>query len=244
MAYVSLFMGLGQRLIVIPVTWLMPTRVAEILAPWFRLNARNTLRLLRVVAGVKVIIEGAVGPGSCIVVMNHQSLLDVPIGFHVVPGPLPLVPTRRRYAWGIPGISPLIRVARLPLIGQTRKDAKADLEMVAEAVERTRRGETSFFVFPEGHRTRDGSILAFMPRGLTMAITGSRRPVYAVVSDGMWQARTLAETMTRVAGSQVRVRILGPFDPPAEDADVPAFVISLRNRMIDTLADMRRDNAH
>lgn len=242
LAYLVLVLGLSQRLIVIPLTWLLPASAARILGPWCRFNARNTLGLLRVLADVRVTVEGAIAPGSCTVIMNHQSIIDIAIGFAIVPGPLPLVPTRRRYAWGIPGVSPLIRVARLPLIGQTKKDRKADLAMVDEAAERTRAGETSFFIFPEGHRSKDGSILPFMIRGLTIALSRIPRPVYCIVGDGMWRARTLADTMVRVAGSVVRVRVIGPFEPPQEEADIPAFITFLRDRMIATLDQMRHPN--
>jgi 1-acyl-sn-glycerol-3-phosphate acyltransferase len=240
LAYVTLVMGLGQRLIVIPLTWLLPASRARILAPWFRFNARNTLWILKILAGVTVSVEGAIAPGSCTVVMNHQSLIDIPIGFSIVPGPLPLIPTRRRYARGIPGVSPLVRVARLPLVGQTKKDIRADLAMITEAAERTRASETSFFIFPEGHRTTDGSIMPFMTRGLTIALSRIPHPVYCVVADGMWQSRTLADTMVRVAGSQIHVRIIGPFAPPAHEADIPAYITTLRDRMIATMDEMRR----
>ncbi len=240
LTYLIFFMGLIQRTIVIPLTWLFPASAARILGPWARLQARNTLRLI---TGVRVTVEGAIGPENCIVVMNHQSLVDIPIGFNIVPGPLPLIPTRRRYAWGIPGISAFVRVARLPLIGQAKKDLKADLPMVVEAAERTQTGETSFFIFPEGHRTRDGSILPFMTRGIGMALARIHRPVYCVVGDAMWHIRTLADTMVRVAGSHIRVRIIGPFQPPREASEIPAFVTSLRNRMIATLDDPRGTHA-
>jgi 1-acyl-sn-glycerol-3-phosphate acyltransferase len=241
--YLALAMGLGQRLIVIPLTWLLPASRARILAPWFRFHARNTLWLLKIIAGVRVTVEGTIGPGPVTVVMNHQSLIDIPIGFNIVPGPLPLIPTRRKYARGFPGVSPLVRVARLPLVSQTRKDIRADLAMIMDAAERTRTGENSFFIFPEGHRTMDGSILPFMKRGLAMALARIPHPVYCVVGDGMWQARTLADTMVRVAGSRIRVRIIGPFAPPRQEADIPAFIDSLRARMIQTLDEMRRPNA-
>ena len=86
------------------------------------MSVRRKFGPAKPLAGVRVTVEGAIAPGSCTVVMNHQSLIDIPIGFSIVPGPLPLVPTRRKYARGYPGVSPLIRVARLPLVGQTRKE--------------------------------------------------------------------------------------------------------------------------
>lgn len=235
-------MGLLQRLVIIPLVWLTPASSARIFGPWIRLQARITLRLLRVFAGVRVTIEGHIDRHTCIVLMNHQSLIDIPIGLSVVPGPLALIPTRRRYARGIPGVSPFLRAARLPLVSQKREDRKADLAAMFEAARRVQAGETSLLIFPEGHRTKDGSILPFMPGGLQIALTRAPRPVYCVVGDGMWQIRTLKETMTRVGGAQARARIIGPFEPPADTAEVPAFVESLRARMIDTLEQMRREH--
>jgi 1-acyl-sn-glycerol-3-phosphate acyltransferase len=243
LAYLVFFMGLLQRLVIIPATWAFPRSAAGILAPWVRLQARNTLRLLRGLAGVQVSVAGRIDTGNCIVVMNHQSLMDIPIGFSLVPGALALIPTRRRYAWGIPGVSPFARAAGLPLIGQTARSRRADLAAMARAIERTRTGETSLFIFPEGHRTRDGSILPFMPSGLQLALTRAPRPVYCVVSDGGWRIRTLADTVLRVAGARIQVRVLGPFEPPADAAEITEFSRDLRSRMVDALDDMRRAHA-
>lgn len=243
LAYLALFMGLLQRLVIFPLTWAFPRSSAAILAPWVRLQARNTLRLLRRIAGVRVTVEGDIGIHNCIVIMNHQSLMDIPIGFSLVPGPLPLIPTRRRYAWGIPGVSPFARAAGLPLIGQSARSRRSDLTAMARAAERTRAGETSLFIFPEGHRTVDGSILPFMPSGLQLALARSPRPLYCVVSDGAWQIRTLADALLRVAGARIHVRVLGPFEPPTDLAEIPEFSRSLRLRMVEALDDMRRGHA-
>lgn len=222
---------------------MFPLSAAKFLGPWARFQCRTILRLLRIFAGVRLTVEGSIPPESCTVIMNHQSMVDIPLGFHIVPGPLPLIPTRRRYAWGIPGVSVFVRAARLPLISQTRKDIRKDLALLTDAVERTRKGETTFFIFPEGHRTKDGSILPFMTRGLRLALSRIPRPVYCVVADGMWHIRTLADTMTRVANTQIRVRIIGPFHPPQQEEDIPAFIDDLRARMIATLEDIRRNAA-
>lgn len=243
LAYLVFFMGLVQRVVVFPATWVFPRSSNGILAAWVRLQARNTLRMLRGLAGVRVRVTGSIDTGHCIVVMNHQSLMDIPIGFSLVPGPLALIPTRRRYAWGIPGVSPFARAAGLPLIGQTARTRRADLAAMTRAVERTRAGETSLFIFPEGHRSRDGSILPFMTSGLQLALTRAPLPVYCVVSDGAWRIRTLADTMLRVAGARIDVRVLGPFEPPADAAAIPEFTRDLRVRMVDALDDMRRTHA-
>ena len=237
--YLVLFMGFVQRFILVPLAWVFPVLTDRILAPWSRLQARVPLALLRGIAGVRMTFQGAIGPENRLVIMNHQSLIDIILGVRLVPGYLTLIPARRRYQWGIPGVSVYLRLARFPVISQTRQSIRADLEMLADAAERCRRSEASLLIFPEGHRTKDGSILPFMTRGLRLVLSHARLPVYCIVGDGMWHIRTLADTLVRVAGSHIHVRIIGPFQPPAAESEIPAFLDHVREQMIATLEDMR-----
>lgn len=241
--FITLVMGGGQRLLIIPLCRLRPSASTRIFAAWIRFMGRSTLALLQRLAGVRLTVDGQTGAHSCIVLMNHQSLLDIPIGAVTVRGPLPLIPTRRRYARGIPGVSVYVRNAGFPLISQSREDRKADLAGMLEAARRTAAGETSLLIFPEGHRSKDGSILPFMPGGLQIALSRASRPVYCIVGDGMWRIRTFADMFTRIADTRVQVRVLGPFDPPATAEDIPAFIEDLRARMIQTLEELRRTDA-
>ena len=241
--YLIFFMGLLQRILIVPLSWCVPRSASRLFASWVRLQARITLRLLRVLGGFRVTVEGAIAPQSCIVIMNHQSIIDIPIGLALMPGPLPLIPARRRYARGIPGVSVYLRAARNPLVSQRKEDRKADLAGVLDAAARTEAGEASMLIFPEGHRTRDGEILPFMPGGLQVALSRTRVPVYCIVADGMWKSRTVQDTFVNLANVRARARVLGPFDPPADKTDIPAFVDQLRTRMIDALSDMRRSHA-
>ncbi len=239
LTYLVFFMGFIQRFILVPLAFGFPAYIAGLMGPWSRLQSRVPLHLLRLIAGVQVLVDGAIGPENRLVIMNHQSLMDIIIGIRASPGNLTLIPTRRRYAWGIPGISMFVRLARYPLISQTRKSIRADLAVLEEAAERCRRKEVSLLIFPEGHRTKDGTILPFMTRGLRIVLSRAPLPVYCIVADGMWQVRTLADTARRVAGSSVHVRIIGPFQPPAEESEIPEFLSLLRDRMIETLHDIR-----
>jgi len=238
-AYLVFFTGFIQRFILVPLAFGFPAYTNRLLGPWARLQARATLGLLRVIAGVRVEVDGVMGPENRLVVMNHQSLIDIVIGLRACPGSLTLIPTRRRYAWGIPGVSMFLRLARFPLITQTRKSIRDDIAVLEQAADRCRVDGTSLLIFPEGHRTRDGSILPFMTSGLRTILSRAPLPVYCIVADGMWQVRTLADTAVRVAGARIPVRIIGPFPPPAQPSDIPAFVEGLRARMIATLDDMR-----
>lgn len=239
LAYVALVIGLGQRLVILPLLHLLPARRTRIVRWWLRLQGLATLAQARVLAGVRVTIQGRIAREPCIVIMNHQSVLDIPIGVAVTPGPYPLIPTRDRYARGIPGISPLVRLARFPIVFQRAGARRQELRGLLAAADAVRQGERSLLIFPEGHRTRDGAIGPFMRSGLRLVLSRARRPVYCVVADGLWRSRTVADAALRFAGTSVRVMILGPFSPPAADTELDSFAGMLRERMITALASMR-----
>lgn len=236
-------MGFAQRFILVPLAWAFPVLTDRLLFPWSHWNALVPLTLLRVIAGVRVSVQGAIGPENRIVVMNHQSMVDILLAVKLVPRPLAIIPARRRYEFGIPGVSVYLRLARFPLISQKRKTLREDMEELSAGAERCRRGEATMVIFPEGHRTRDGNIMPFMTRGLTLMLSKAPLPVYCIVGDGMWHMRTLAESLVRTAGSQIQVRIIGPFEPPRAMDEIPAFIESVRERMIATLNDMRSSSA-
>ena len=230
--------GFVQRVVIWPLSVLRPSRRTALVGNWFRLMANTSIGIARVAAGVRLDVEGHVPPGSFVAVMNHQSLLDIPIAYSQVGPPYPVIPTRALYARGIPLISLLIRLGRLPLISQTKESRRRDLLAIAHSADEVARGEQSTLIFPEGHRTRDGEIGPFMRAGLRALLSRAQRPVYLIVVDGFWRARTTADSLFHFAGSQGKVRIEGPFAPPGEEG-LDAFADELRTRMCGILDEMR-----
>lgn len=236
--YLPLAVGLVQRLVLLPIVTLAPDRRRAIVRRWLKLHARVLLRMVRDLVDVRVYMRGQLPSEPAIILMNHQSVLDILVALDQVNGPQLLIPTRDRYFRGIPGISPVLRLGRFPPITQGKKGTKSDLSGIAVAADKVARGENSFFIFPEGHRTRDGNVQRFMTRGLKLTLSRAKRPVYCIVVDGMWHARTFADATLRLAGTNARGTVIGPFQPP-DDAEIDAFIEMLRNRMIDTLAELR-----
>ena len=78
-----------------------------------------------------------------------------------------------------------------------------------------------------------------MPRGLTIALKTVRKPVYCIVGDGMWRVRTIADSLTAIAGTEVTVRVSGPFMPPEREEEIPRFIASLRGHMVASLRELR-----
>jgi 1-acyl-sn-glycerol-3-phosphate acyltransferase len=236
-----IIMGAGQRLLIIPLLALFPSRRLSIKRAWLRFHAILSTGLARTLGGMRLRVQGTIPKESVVVVMNHQSVMDIPVGVLLIPGPYPIIPTRVRYSQRIPGLSTLVRLLRYPVVTQKRENLRSELPAIIEAAEATARGENSMLIFAEGHRTRDGQIAPFMRTGLRLVLERANRPVYCIVADGLWHARTTFDAATGFAGATCHVHILGPFTAPSHDVD--GFIERLRDRMVAELDAMRAARA-
>jgi len=166
--------------------------------------------------------------------MNHQSLLDIPTGVALCRPHVPLIVTRRRYGWGIPVVSPMLRIQRYPLI-DPRADRREAVTLVREAAARGH----GVLLYPEGHRGRGGELQPFATAGMRVVLNERRMPVYLIVTDGFWVCRRFADFVFRIHRIDGRTEVLGPFHPPAADEEVPAFLERMRDTMLAKLGEMR-----
>jgi 1-acyl-sn-glycerol-3-phosphate acyltransferase len=171
-----------------------------------------------------------------LILMNHQSLLDIVtttlMGDPYVPAFVP----RRRYArWFVPLVGGSIWLLRCPVVDPKRDPDGAIAAMRRAATEQLH----GILVFPEGHRSLDGQVRPFKTAG-TVAILGERRlPVYAVVTDGFWFGRRLVDFLINVHRLRGRTEVLGPFSPPEDPAQIPAFIQSIHDVIVDRLTGIR-----
>jgi len=238
--YLLLIAGPFQRFILWPIVAIFPAHRARLAGRWLRLQGRIVLWLARLTAGVRVTVSGTLPDEPIVAVMNHQSVLDIPVALTLFHGAGPIFPTRDRYQWYIPVVSPICRMLKFPFITQRPATLEQDLASLTLAADRVARGEMSLLIYAEGHRSRDGQIGPFMRRGPRLILSQAKRPVYIIVADGMWGARTFTDALIRLAGSRVRVKIAGPFVPPSPD-DASESLDRLHDAMVNSLAELRRD---
>ena len=76
-----------QRLVLVPLVWAAPARKGRVLAVWLRGLGAAMVGIVRVIGGGKFEPFPAIpfAPGV-LVLMNHQSLLDIPIVVRCVEG--------------------------------------------------------------------------------------------------------------------------------------------------------------
>ena len=230
--------GLYLYLVLVPAIAFFPARATAWKAAFIKGMAHSLLASLRA-GGARFERIGVIPTGGpCVVVGNHQSLVDPAVLISMCEPSIPAFVARRRYA-KVPVIGTSMRWASCPIIDPTR-DARGAVAVVAAAAVRLEHG---LLIFPEGHRTLDGEIRPFRTSGLIAIFAARRVPVYLAVTDGLWVNRTLADVVFNVHKMRGVTEVLGPFAPPEDPAAIPAFIDSLRDTMVGHLAQMRLRNA-
>ena len=229
-----------QRFIIHPAIWLFPSRRISILTRWERLMAWWVLFNITVLGGARVPELPAIpgGPGV-LVLMNHQSVLDIPLVVASLRERYPRIVTRKRYQRWIPLISHMVRLYQYPVVDPRAKGSEMR-QALATIREAARTSEVPLAIFPEGSRTRDGEIRRFRTTGLEVILRQRPWTVYVLVADGFWQKARVTDFVGGMADIQGRITLQGPFEWEDAEADPEPFMERMRTLMVEELERLRR----
>jgi 1-acyl-sn-glycerol-3-phosphate acyltransferase len=231
--------SLVLRLFVVPACWLSPPRQYWLTGRYMKMMSAGILALLQA-GGARVRRRGRVVTAEPVfVVANHQSLTDI-TQITLLSSPLvPAFVTRTRYEKWIPLVSTSARLLGSPFVDPGRDPAGA-VSKIERAARELPNGVT---IFPEGHRSLDGSIRPFRGAGLETMLRARPLPVWLVLNDGVYRVASFADLLFRVHLIDAYSEAMGPFCPPADPAEYPAFVLELRARLVARLEEHRREEA-
>jgi 1-acyl-sn-glycerol-3-phosphate acyltransferase len=238
MLLVGAYFALGSivlRLGVIPATRLWPGRRYAITSPYFKAMARGIFALLTL-GGARFRRKGVLPTATPIaVVANHQALTDI-LQASLLGRPFaPAFVSRTRYARFVPLVSATIRLLGCPLVDPKRSPRGA-LDAIREGARQLRHG---LLIFPEGHRSVDGTVRPFRQPGLQALLEAKRVPVYLVVNEGAWRVRTFLDLLYRVHLLDAYSEVLGPLEIPEDAGEIPAFIARCREVIVGRLAELR-----
>lgn len=233
-----LLADLVERLVIAPLVRLRPAWRDRVLSGWARGISTSVLGTLRFPGGARVDQRARIParPGV-LILMNHQSLMDIPLAFKCLESGVPRIVTRKRYGKGIPLVSHMLRLYGHPLVDP----GKTSREEVLALAETAAASRWPFLVFPEGHRTRDGNIRPFKRAGLQAILARRSWTVYVVVVDGLRHAARFKDFLRHVSGIRGRVEAIGPFTPPEREEDLGRFLDEMRDVMVQKLGEIRGD---
>lgn len=227
----------GRIGVELPGRW-WPARYERLLRAHVRRMRRTTLFFLRHVGRARIDIAPVIPcRAGVLVVMNHQSLIDIPIGCEMVPDGYPRFVTHARYGKGIPLVSHIIRMIRAITVhpGHT---GHHELERLVEA---GRTSEHPIILFPEGHRTKDGEIRPWKRGALDAFLSARAWTIHVVVIDGLWNSARIPGFIRTITQVRCRVESAGVFEYDGRGAASHDELVSrMHTAMCDKLSEMRR----
>jgi 1-acyl-sn-glycerol-3-phosphate acyltransferase len=178
--------------------------------------------------GAKVMVSGQenVDPNRpTIYVSNHQSTLDIPVGFVAVPVNFRYI--AKHQLQYVPLIGWYLWLAGHIFINRGKRDkAIASLD---EAARKVRNGK-SVFVYVEGTRSDDGRILPFKKGAFALALKAGV-PIVPVTIEG--SGTVMPKNSWNIKPGPVYVKIGKPIDTKAfEDSDREGLIKTVRDVVI------------
>ncbi|MGA9997064.1 MAG: lysophospholipid acyltransferase family protein [Pyrinomonadaceae bacterium] len=187
---------------------------------WSRMIAR-TVR-----ARVHVYGAERIEPNTSYVFLStHQSYMDIPVMLGYLPAQLRIA--AKKEVFRIPFLGwHLTRAGHISIDRSSRMDAIASLQRAADEI----RGGICAFIFPEGTRSRDGSLQPFKKGGFKLAMQ-ARVPLVPITIMGTRQLLPRDSIIFR-APRRVEMYVDAPI--PTEgltDEDLPALMQTVRAAM-------------
>jgi len=200
--------------------------------------------LLRVfgIAGVRVVVEGAdrLEPGRpYLMISNHQSMFDIPLFGGILVRHFPKYVAKKELGRGIPSVSLNLQRGGNALID--RKDSAQALGAIRTLAGETVERGTAIVIFPEGTRSRDGTLGRFKVGGVAAVLEAvPTLSIVPVAVDGAW--KVFRNNLLPVPwGTTVRVRFGEAFS--AEGMTPEEVVAAAREWIAATLAGWRGEAA-
>jgi len=234
-----LVLDLVQRLVIAPWVWLRPSSRHIVLTRWIHFLAWFLIATPRYIGGAKFQKPPKIpsGPGI-LILMNHQSVFDLPLVVSAVDQGYPLVVTRERYSRRIPVISQMVKLYQYPTVNPVA-NAGTLRGMIKKLRAAARTTEVPLMVFPEGTRSKDGEIAPLKVKGLELVLRARPWKVYVVVVDGLWRTAKVKDLIAGMSEINARVELAGTLDWDDPKADPEPFAAEVRKLMVECLHRIR-----
>lgn len=142
------------------------------------------------------------------IISNHQSLIDIVLIGGLLFTNYPKYVAKKELGKGIPSISLNLKRGGNALID--RNDRMQSIRAITEMAKEAQDRNVSVVIFPEGTRSRDGSLGEFKPAGsLALLRAANRLPVVPTAIDGSWR---LSQLWPAPVGQRVRIRFGQPIE--------------------------------
>ncbi|MEN6381788.1 MAG: lysophospholipid acyltransferase family protein [Rectinema sp.] len=216
----------------------------HLFAKYEQIGAKIILGLFRVFRGFRIRVhnpERLEIPLRCLVISNHQSLLDilVLIAFLGIERK-PRFVAKKELQYGIPFVSFTLRKGGHCLI--KRKGAPLDaMREVSKMAKICAKEGACPVIFPEGTRSRNGHVGEFHTAGVRKLLeSGGRLSVAAIALEGGWRVANAMDFLKLFGKTPYIVEIVKIYEAPRNKYDIENMLIDARRLIEERILELRR----
>jgi 1-acyl-sn-glycerol-3-phosphate acyltransferase len=198
--------------------------------------------LLKTYCGFGLEFENRSGgelPERFMLIANHQSLLDIPVCIKTVASRRLRFVAKKELGGGVPFVSSVLRTQGHALV-KRRGDSAQTMSTLHRFARRCRRDGTCPVVFPEGTRSRDGSMGTFYTAGVRKVQDEEPLPMVVAAIDGGWRVATFKDFVRNARGSRYRFRLAAVLPAPRGKKETLEAIAKARSIIDAELSDMRK----
>ena len=193
--------------------------------------------------GFRPVVRNRIGeslPERYLVIANHQSLIDIPIIMHHMPGPAPgRFVAKKELGYGIPLVSKMLRTSGHCLVSR-HGDPMQAMKSITAYARRSRKDGTIPVLFPEGTRSRTGELGTFHSAGFRKILEAEKLPIVVASVEGGWQAARLKEFFRSFGESTYHLDYLALLPAPKDKREALAALAESRRLIAESLDRLRK----
>lgn len=152
-------------------------------------------------------------PESCLIISNHQSLMDIPMLMVHLHGSRLRFVAKAELAAHIPIVAPMLKSDGHCLVVRGGQASKV-MDSIDGFARQVAEHNWLPVIFPEGTRSKDGSLGRFHAAGFRRFLDDAPMPVAAFAIDGGWQYSDLKGIVCNLKNGFYRIKLLKVFPPP------------------------------
>ncbi|MFP4378523.1 MAG: lysophospholipid acyltransferase family protein [Spirochaetales bacterium] len=179
-------------------------------------------------------------PDPCVVCANHQSVADIAIVLAALERHRVRFVAKQELSRGFPAVSEVLRIQGHALINR-KGDFRKVSGQLKELGKQIDRGVTPA-LFPEGTRSRDGSVRTFHAGGVRTILSGRTAPITAVAVDGGYRFVSLKDLGGRLSSFVYRVKLVGVFNHDGTKGSIQNAVRGAQDAITDQIEVWRKQS--
>jgi 1-acyl-sn-glycerol-3-phosphate acyltransferase len=195
--------------------WLRPSNGVAIVSRMQLPIVRHIVRFAQFFTGFRVTVDPWTGPplpDPLLLVTNHQSMADIPLLMWAFSRHDLRFVAKKELGKYIPYISLSLRAGGHAVISRT-SDFREGAHAIARLADLSRVG-ISPVVFPEGTRSRTGTVGRFNTGAVRIILERARLPVLSAAVDGGWKIAKLKGLTKNFGRTRYRIKLLAVHAAP------------------------------